>query len=201
MNTDREQKSVELHQLPIERHAKDLLYNPQNPIVQKWLQEHWTFGYNPLAVDNEFESTKVLLKLPDGSSYHYSDPSHSFTYYRQNRDENNPNFLVHLTQTGWLEIALALQGGNIGKENETWTASFDPQRWWPGSFPSDFTFTKPPERFIELMFDAEQLRSMGIAAEKAPSTNYFLFRQRLPLKALVATSKAYIEQVLNFNIE
>lgn len=176
------------------------VYDSNDPLVQQWLREHWTFGYNPLAVAKTKDSTAIRLHLPDGNTYDYQEPSHAYELYRKNRNDDLPNYLVHATQGGWIEIALRENGGFIGKENEIYTSSHDPHRWWGGNFPKGYDFQQPEGRFAELMFDASILRQEGFIPRHSPQSDYFIFNRRLPLKALIPTSKAYISQVMKLDV-
>jgi hypothetical protein len=100
-----------------------------------------------------------------------------------------------------VEYALAQTAGQIGKENEVWTGSHDPRKWWGGAFPEGFQFTKPQGRFVEQMFDATVLSEMGLLGKNLEGSDYYVFNHKLPLQALVETSKAYVEQVLGFEIK
>lgn len=193
---------IPLEALPIkEKKGRNVIYDPSNPDIMNWLNNTWTFGYNPLAADHAYHSNKMLLKIDDGTPYIYSDPSHAYDHYQNNRSEK-PKYLVHITQSGWVEYALKENDGWIGAQDQTWTASHDPRRWWGGKFPDGFTFSKPAERFVELMFDVRILNEMGLQEEKAKgSDDYYVFKGRLPLAALVPTSKAYLKQVLGFEVK
>lgn len=192
---------IRLEGLPIVAKERDnQVYDSRDPEVQRWLREHWIFGYNPLAASKNKDATAIRIYPLDGRTYDYQDPTHAFGYYQQNLDENLPNFLVHNTQSGWVEYAIRENDGFIGKEKEIWTASSDPQRWWGGKFPDDYKFQQPSTRFVELVFDAGILKQEGFIPRKAPRSDYFVFDKRLPLKALVPTSKAYLSQVMNLNI-
>jgi hypothetical protein len=195
-------RSIPREALPIiEKAGRDIIYDPADPAVKEWLNDNWHFGYNPLAADSAHFSTKMSLHLVGGSTYNYSDPSHAYDHYRKNLGDNYPKYLVHNTQAGWVEYALAKNAGFIGKQDEVWTGAHDPRRWWGGVFPEDFEFTKPEGRFVELMFDATVLKNMGRVATTAGDGDYYLFESRLPLQALVETSKAYVEQVLGFEVK
>ena len=198
--------SLEIAALPtLENKRGFAIYDPANPEVRSFLKDKWKFGYNPLAYDDVDLSRQLRLRLPDGPSYDYSEPNHSYAYYRRNKHSDNeenvvyPNFLVHITKAGWIEYALRNNDGKIGKDN-VWTGSHDPHRWWGGKFPDGFDFKNPPDRFVELMFDAEQLKEKGLIGKRQPYTDYYVFDAQLPLTSLVPTSRAYLEQVLELPI-
>lgn len=197
---DNDARSMPLEALPFTKEGRNRIYNPSDPLIKSWLKNKWQFGYNPLAVDKTDYSTVMQLSLPDGQKYSYSEPGHSYEHYRQNKDGQPPKFLVHVTKAGWIEYALKKNEGMIGKDDKTWTGSHDPHRWWGGSFPDNFEFTQPPDRFVELMFDAEKLREAGYEGRTVPDSDYYIFDRKLPLEALVPTSKAYLSQVLDFTI-
>ncbi len=180
------------------------VFDPKDSLVQEWLKDQWEWGYNPLAAAGHPKSTAMRITLPDGSTYDYNDPSHAYKYYRQNKFDqegsDRPNFLVHITQSGWVEYAIRENGGMIGKSDGTWTGSHDPHRWWGGAFPEGYQFEQPEQRFIELMFDAKSLREAGYEPKLVPNSDYFVFISKLPLQHLVPSSKAYLSQVMNLEV-
>ena len=63
--------------------------------------------------------------------------------------------------------------------------------------PEGYEFQQPEQRFVELIFDANILKQDGFIPKHIFESGYFVFDKRIPLKALVPTSKAYVSQVLN----
>ncbi len=185
----------------LSRESGFITYDPTNQQVATWLKENWTFGYNPLAVSEANRTRQLQLIHPDGHTYNYYEPGHSFEHYRKNATGKEPHFLGHITQVGWVELAIRKNSGLIGSEDKgIWTAAWDPQRWFPGSFPKDFDFINPPDRFIELVFDAEKLRQQGLVGSKVEPMEYYKFNTRIPMTALVDTSLMYINQVLGLTV-
>ena len=189
-------EKLSVSNLPIlERTASGVVYDANDTIIQEFLRNQWTSGFNPLIqVAGRDLLDRKLLRLKVGDSYiDYAYLETGDTFLADNK-KHNPRFLSHHTKSGWIELALENHSEKVG----SWAYTYSSRGPWGmrKQFPPGSKFLLPSDRFVELIFNAET-----ILKEIKHQTNGsdYRFEEKLPLSELVPSSKAYLKQVMGFN--
>lgn len=191
-----------LSELKSEIEGNKKIYKASDPDVQTYLRTYWLRGSCDLAMESKNNSDSYIVLATENGDFRYSNNNHMYHYLSQNKVNQLPKYLIHMTQSGWVERAIRENNSQMGTPTDgLWTGRDLPmaiQRRQPFT---NYSYTQPPLRNVDLIFDVEKIKNTGIHVPMPNEDDgYVHFINTVPLNTLTDTSIAYLEQVMGFGV-